>query len=129
MAQARTRTANGGAGRIGSGTRVRGRIAGDGDLTVEGEVEGDITLGGALTIADGAKVVADVIEAQTVTIAGALEGSVTATGPVRAVAGARVRGNLKGSAVAIDEGAHFTGRLECEFDLPPELERAERRGR
>ena len=43
-----------------------------------------------------------------------------------------VRGNLRGSAVAIDEGARFSGRLDCEFDLPPELggsSRAETRGR
>jgi len=45
---------------------------------------------------------------------------------VRLAAGARVRGNLKGSAVAIDDGARFSGRLDCEFDLPPELGGASR---
>ena len=56
----------------------------------------------------------------------------SASGPVRLVSGANVRGNLRGSAVAIDEGARFSGRLDCEFDLPPELggsSRAETRGR
>ena len=38
---------------IGAGTKVRGRIHGDGDLLVEGNVEGDIALRGALTIAVG----------------------------------------------------------------------------
>ena len=121
MAQARTATRGGNSeARIGGGTKIRGRIAGDGDLVVEGEVEGDISVGGSLNVASGAKVTSDV-EAKDATIAGALEGSVTASGPVRVVAGSRVRGNLKGSTVSIEEGAHFAGRLECEFDLPAEL--------
>jgi cytoskeletal protein CcmA (bactofilin family) len=123
MAQARTTSRSGDAGgaRIGSGARVRGRIHGDGDLVVEGQVEGDLAIRGDLTIAEGASVTSEAVEAQTVTIAGALEGDVAASGPVRLVAGSRVRGNLRGSAVSIEDGARFSGRLDCEFELPPEL--------
>lgn len=125
MAQARTASKGGnGEARIGGGTRIRGRIAGDGDLLVEGEVEGDISLGGTLSVAAGAKVTSDV-EAKEATIAGTLEGSVSASGPVRVVAGSHVRGNLKGSTVSIEEGAEYAGRLECEFDLPAELSRTQ----
>jgi cytoskeletal protein CcmA (bactofilin family) len=134
MAQARTATHRGEAGqaRIGNGARVRGRIHGDGDLVVEGQVEGDVAIRGELTVAEGASVTSKAVEAQTVTIAGAFEGDVAATGPVRVVGGARVRGNLRGSTVSIDEGARYSGRLECEFELPPELggsSRGESRGR
>jgi cytoskeletal protein CcmA (bactofilin family) len=100
---------------------VRGRIQGDGDLVIEGSVEGDVTLRGDLTIAAGASVSSELVEAHAVTIAGSLVGELTATGPVRLAAGARVRGNVKSSAVMIDEGARFTGRLDSEFDLPTEL--------
>ncbi len=132
MAQARTSTrGDGHEARIGGGARVRGRIHGEGDLLVEGHVEGDLAIRGDLTIAEGASVTSKAIEAQSVTIAGTLEGDVVATGPVRLAAGARVRGNLRGSAVAIDDGARFSGRLDCEFELPPELGGASRdtRGR
>ena len=105
---------------IGSGARIRGRVHGDGDLTIEGTVEGEIALRGNLTIADGGSVISDV-EAQEVTISGALEGNVNASGQVRVAAGSKVRGDLRGSSVAIEEGAEFAGRLECEFDLPAEL--------
>jgi len=130
MAQARTtsRTADTGGARIGSGARVRGRIHGEGDLVVEGQVEGDLAIRGELTIAEGGSVASETIEAQSVVVAGALEGDVAASGTVRLVAGARVRGNLKGSAVSIDEGARFSGRLDCEFDLPAELGGASPRG-
>jgi len=85
------------------------------------------------TVAEGASVTSGAVEAASVTIAGVLEGDVAATGTVRLAAGARVRGNLRGSSVAIDDGARFSGRLDCEFDLPPELgatlPRGEARGR
>ena len=132
MAQARTtstsRTGDAGGARIGSGARVRGRIHGDGDLVVEGQVEGDLAIRGELTIAEGASVASESIEAQSVVVAGALDGDVAASGTVRLVAGSRVRGNLKGSAVSIEEGARFSGRLDCEFDLPAELGGASPRG-
>ena len=134
MAQARTAThrGEGAQARIGGSARVRGRIHGDGDLVVEGQVEGELAIRGELTIAEGASVTSEAVEAQSVTVAGTLEGDVAATGPVRLVAGSRVRGNLRGSAVSIEDGARFSGRLDCEFDLPPELGgagRGEARGR
>jgi cytoskeletal protein CcmA (bactofilin family) len=118
--------------RIGSAARVRGRIQGDGNLLVEGHVEGSITLRGDLTIAEGATVSSESVSAHAVFVAGALEGNLTASGPVRFAPGARVRGDVLGNAVAIDDGAHFSGRLECEFELPPELggaSQGEARGR
>ncbi len=108
--------------RIGEGTRVRGRIGGDGDLTIEGTVEGDITLRGDLVIAVGGSVAGDAIEADSLTVGGELTGDVKVTGQVRALAGSKMRGNVTGGGIAIDEGAEFAGRIECEFDLPPELE-------
>lgn len=131
MAQARTAThrGEGAQARIGGSTRVRGRIHGDGDLVVEGQVEGDVAIRGELTVAEGASLTSKAVEAQTVTIAGAFEGDVAATGPVRVVGGARVRGNLRGSSVSIDEGARYSGRLECEFELPAELGGSSRESR
>ena len=131
MAQARTSSSSSGdagAARIGSAARVRGRIHGEGDLLVEGQVEGDLAIRGELTIAEGASVTSEAVEAQSVTIGGTLEGDVVATGTVRLVASARVRGNLRGSSVAIDDGARFSGRLDCEFDLPSELAGVPQRG-
>ncbi len=134
MAQARTTTrgTEGREARVGSGARIRGKIHGEGDLVVEGTVEGAVAIRGDLTIAAGASVTSEAVEAQAVTIGGTLEGDVAATGQVRLSAGSHVRGNLRGSAVSIEDGARFSGRLDCEFDLPPELggsSRGETRGR
>jgi cytoskeletal protein CcmA (bactofilin family) len=105
---------------IGSSTRVRGRIHGDGDLAIDGIVEGDIAVRGDLTIGDGAKLSSNV-EANAVTVRGELDGDVRARGMVRIEAGARVRGDISGDSVALEEGAEFAGRLDAEFELPAEL--------
>lgn len=117
---ARTTTDGGSEAVIGRSTRVRGRVSGDGDLRLEGTVEGDISLRGDLTIVDGAKAASNV-EAQAVTVGGELEGDVRAQGVVHLEPGARVRGDIQGESVAIDDGAELDGRLLVEFELPPEL--------
>ena len=134
MAQTRTtaRNSNGAEARIGTGARIRGRVHGEGDLVIEGTIEGDLVIQGDLTIAGGAQVTCETVTANAVTIAGSLEGDVAARGPVHIGSGARVRGNLRGSGVSIEDGARYSGRLDCEFDLPPELggaSRGEARGR
>ena len=105
---------------IGRSTKVRGRITGEGDLVIEGTVEGDVSLRGDLTIGESGSLASNV-DANTVTIAGSLEGDVRARGVVRIEAGARVAGDMHGTSVAIEEGAEYTGRLDAQFDLPPEL--------
>jgi len=105
---------------IGRSTRVRGRVSGDGDLLVEGTLEGDVTVRGDLVIAEGGRATSTV-EADGVTLRGELEGDVRARGAVRIEAGARVRGDIQGESIALEEGAELVGRLDAAFELPPEL--------
>ena len=105
---------------IGAGTRVRGRLTGDGDVTVLGHVEGEVHLRGALTVGEGGAVVSDV-EVDTLSVSGTLEGNVTAVGDVTILAGARVVGDVKGGNVVLVEGGELSGRIDCDFTLPSEL--------
>ncbi len=105
---------------IGESTRVRGRVSGDGNLLVEGQIEGDITIRGDLSIASGGTATSNV-DADAVSVSGTLEGDVNARGTVSIESGATVRGNIRGASVSIAEGAEFAGRLDSDFDLPPEL--------
>lgn len=105
---------------IGRSTRVRGRVSGEGDLVIEGSIEGDITVRGDLTIAEGGRATST-IDAAAVTLRGELDGDVRASGAVRIEAGARVRGDMQGESVSLEEGAEFVGRLDLAFDLPAEL--------
>ena len=105
---------------IGRTTRVRARVSGEGNLVIEGNVEGDISIQGDLTIAEGGRATSS-IEAAGVTLRGELDGDVRATGTVRIEAGARVRGDMQGESVSLEEGAEFVGRLDATFELPSEL--------
>jgi cytoskeletal protein CcmA (bactofilin family) len=105
---------------IGRSTRVRGRVSGDGDLLIEGSIEGDITVRGDLTVAEGGRATSS-IEASSVTLRGELEGDVRTGGTIRIEAGARVRGDMFGESVSLEEGAELVGRLDSAFELPPEL--------
>jgi cytoskeletal protein CcmA (bactofilin family) len=121
MAQARTsKGASHEASTIGAGTRVRGRVTGDGDVVVAGNVEGDIAVRGDVTIDDGAQCTSNV-EGHAVSIDGALEGDVAASGAISIGASGRVRGNVRGASFAMDDGASFAGRVDCDFELPAGL--------
>ena len=119
---------------LGRGARVRGRISGEGDLRVEGHVEGDVRVSGQLSLEEGASITGDVDAAAGVVIGGALTGDVASRGAVTVRATAQVQGNLGGAEVSLEEGASFHGRIEAEFDMPAELQapaepvRAETRG-
>jgi cytoskeletal protein CcmA (bactofilin family) len=105
---------------LGKGSNLRGNIAGDGDLRVEGTVTGDVALNGDFYIAEGAEVVADV-QASSVYVDGTLEGDIAARDNVAIRASARVTGAVRGTSISIEEGANVSGRIDAEFELPPEL--------
>ena len=105
---------------IGKGTRVVGRITGDGDLLVEGRAEGEITLSGHLTVGRGGVVAAPLVVGE-LTIEGAVEGDVSSRGAVTLKNESRLRGAIKASKLALEDGARFSGRIEMDVELPSEL--------
>ncbi len=120
MARAMTPQTSNGTAVLGKTTTIRGRISGDGDLRVEGTVQGDIAVRGDVVIAAGAEVTADV-QAGSIAVEGALEGDIHANEAVTIRTNARVKGAIVGSRLEIEEGASVSGRFEAQFDLPPEL--------
>ncbi len=105
---------------IGAGTRVNGRVTGDGDVTVLGHVEGQVRIRGTLVVEEGGAVHSD-IEAEALRVGGSLEGDVNVSGDVTILAGAKVRGDVRGASIALHEGGDLDGRLDCDFTLPAEL--------
>lgn len=102
---------------LGRGLRVRGRVRGDGDLRVEAQVEGDVTVSGALELGEGAEV-RGAVAASSVTIAGALEGDVEAKGEVVVTATGTLRGDVVAAGLVLDEGGQFHGSVAADFELP-----------
>ena len=97
---------------IGKSIVVKGEIDGSEDLTIEGQVEGKITLKQhALTIGTHGRVRAHVF-ARSVVILGEVIGNIEATEKVSISAEGTVEGDIKALGVAIAEGARFRGGID-----------------
>jgi cytoskeletal protein CcmA (bactofilin family) len=107
-------------GSIGRTARVVGRLSGDGDLVVEGRIEGELSLRGDLHVAEGGYVAAPV-EAGDLLVEGIVDGDVESRGAVVVRQTGTLRGAIRASRVGLDEGARFSGRIEMDVELPGEL--------
>lgn len=74
-------------------------------------------VGGALELSEGCEV-AGKVEAASVVVSGALVGDVDSRGAVAVTASGRLQGDVRGTAVTLEEGGHFVGEIDVEFDLP-----------
>lgn len=93
---------------INAGLTVRGDLESDGEITIEGKVEGD-TRGKAVVVGKGANVKGSLF-GDSITVAGTVEGKVEATNVI-IQATARVTGDIVHKSVQIDAGAYVDGRV------------------
>lgn len=92
---------------VAQGVVFRGDLATDGDLHLDGVVEGDLKAA-YLTIGETG-VVTGTIQAETIEIRGRVSGAISAR-QVRLWATARVDGDISHAELSIESGAHFEGR-------------------
>lgn len=104
---------------IGPGTVVRGGVRGDGDLEIQGRVEGSVIVNGEVTVAEGALIKSD-IRARRVIVRGAVRGNVSADELLILEAGARVLGDLGAPQVGIRPGGLVKGHVSTAGPLPLE---------
>jgi cytoskeletal protein CcmA (bactofilin family) len=96
---------------VGPSLKVKGEFVGDEDVTVEGRVEGIVSLTGGLTVGKNGVVEADV-RAQSVVVHGRILGNVIAADRVEIHPSGRLEGNIKSPKISIHEGAHFKGNVD-----------------
>ncbi len=107
---------------IAKGITVKGDLVGDGDMVVEGSVQGRVKLEAALTVASGGSVHAE-ISARRVMVAGTVEGPISASETIALTATADVTGDLRAPSIAVEPGARLRGRIDMQLDLPEDLHR------
>jgi cytoskeletal protein CcmA (bactofilin family) len=96
---------------------IHGRLTGQGELAIDGRVEGDLQVEGEIHLGSSGVVLA-AVEADVVTVAGHLRGNVVATTEVAVRDGGRIEGDVRAPRVAIDDGGALHGGIEMDFDLP-----------
>lgn len=92
---------------------VHGSIMSEGEVQLDGTVEGDVKAG-SLTIGEEANVKGEVV-AETVVIRGRVQGSVRAR-QVQLASTARVEGDVIHATLAIESGAFFDGHCRRSTD-------------
>lgn len=96
---------------IGRGTVVRARISGEGDLDVQGRVEGEVSTDGEVIVAADGLVGAN-ITARRIVVRGAIRGDLVAEEGVHLEDGARVAGDVRAPRVSISPGALLRGYVQ-----------------
>ncbi|MBI2568495.1 MAG: polymer-forming cytoskeletal protein [Candidatus Schekmanbacteria bacterium] len=95
---------------IQKGLMITGEIKGEGDVRIEGEMDGDIVIQGSCTVAESG-VVKGNVSGESVQVAGSLTGNTTATKSVEILGTGRISGDITVPNIAIADGASVNGRV------------------
>lgn len=98
---------------VGSKCKFKGSLYLDGNVQIDGEVDGDIKAQGVFTIGEQGQIKAS-IEAETVRIFGQVVGNVLCTDRLELFSGARLKGDIICGQLVIHDGAVFDGA--CKMD-------------
>jgi cytoskeletal protein CcmA (bactofilin family) len=108
---------------IGSNTRFQGTLTSDGNIRIDGSVEGDIEVLGNLIVGETGRVIAT-IKAQNVHVSGAVKGEITAVEQLEISPTGKVWGDITTAALHIEPGGLFRGQssMTTNIDEPLLLE-------
>jgi len=93
---------------IGASVRVKGNFHGDGDIVIEGEVEGSVKTKGFLLVGEPAKISADVT-AKDARVGGKISGNIKVSGYLEIKSSARISGDIHAKEHSIEKGAILNG--------------------
>jgi cytoskeletal protein CcmA (bactofilin family) len=94
---------------IGPSIKVKGNFHGQGNIIIEGSVEGSVKTNGFLLIGEKAKINAT-IEAKDAKIGGEVVGNIKILGALEIKSSAKILGDIEAKELSIERGAKFDGK-------------------
>jgi cytoskeletal protein CcmA (bactofilin family) len=94
---------------IGPTVKVKGNFHGQGNIIIEGIVEGSVKTTNHLFIAEKAKILANV-EAKEANIGGRIDGNIKVTGYLKLSSSAIINGDIEASELSVEKGALINGQ-------------------
>jgi len=94
---------------IGPSIKVKGNFHGQGNIIIEGEVEGSVKTENNLLIGDKAKITAN-IESKEAKIGGKIIGNIKVKGYLEITSSAKITGEIEAGLLSIEKGAMVNGR-------------------
>lgn len=98
---------------IGPSVKVKGNFNSQGNVKIEGALEGSLNTTGDVKIGSGAKIKANVT-ARKLHISGKVEGTIKATEKLILTSTAVINGDIETQSLAIEEGAFVNGKCTME---------------
>lgn len=95
---------------IGASVKVKGNFQGQGNIIIEGSLEGSVKTDAHIYIGDQAKIVAN-IDAKDAIINGEVRGNIKAKNYLAIGGTARIFGDLQYGKISIEQGAVVNGQL------------------
>ncbi len=103
---------------IGASVKVKGNFQGQGNIIVEGTLEGSLKTKANLFVGEKAKVVAN-IEVSDAIINGEVKGNVKAKNYLAIGSNAKISGDVQYGEISIDKGAAVNGQLSMPINEDP----------
>ena len=95
---------------IAQGVKVEGEFTSNGNVIIEGEVTGAVSVAGDLTVGQGARIHADVT-AQNAAVAGEIGVNLRVNERLEIAESARVLGDIEAQILSVSPGASINGRV------------------
>ena len=93
---------------IGTGTIIKGDLSSDGDLRVDGKIEGNTASKSKIALGPSSEIIGNV-SASSADISGKIDGDLEITETLFLRATDKINGNIKTSKILIESGASFNG--------------------
>lgn len=103
-----TETDNSAINLIGTGTEITGDINSNGDIRVDGALNGNLKTSGKLVIGETGKIKGEIV-CKNCEVLGNIEGKISVSELLSLKASSRIEGDIITKKLAIEPGARFTG--------------------
>ena len=104
---------------IARGVKLEGDFKSEGNVVVEGEVNGALTTTSDLRVSEGAKINANV-KAQSAVVAGEINGNIKVKDKLELLATAKVAGDVDTKVISVTPGAIVNGKMSMGDEKPVE---------
>jgi cytoskeletal protein CcmA (bactofilin family) len=108
---------------VGTSVKLKGNLKSEGDITIDGSVNGEIKTKGTVNVGPNAHIVATVVQAKNVNISGTVQGNIVTSERLNIAESGRVYGDISANILTISAGAIFSGKSTMsEAVIQPEIE-------
>jgi cytoskeletal protein CcmA (bactofilin family) len=94
---------------VGTSVKLKGNLKSEGNITINGSINGEVKTKGSVTIGPEANIIANVI-ARDVTVSGTVQGNIQAKERLNITETGRVYGDVSANILSISAGAIFSGK-------------------